>query len=124
MKHADMIRLPLMVRKILLEHSDEEHTVSMSELKTYLEDMGLEAERRSVYKAISVLNQYGEEIIYKVINGKQGYFIRHPFSQAEVFFLNDAVASSGILSEKTASEFSERITSLLGTHQRDRKSVV
>lgn len=118
MKHADMIRLPLMVRRILLEHSDEEHAVSMSELKTYLADMGLEAERRSVYKAISVLNQYGEEIVYKVINGKQGYIIRHPFSQAEVFFLNDAVASSGILSEKTASEFSGRITSLLGVHQR------
>ena len=36
MKHADIIYLPLMVREILLAHSDAEHMVEMREIRQYL----------------------------------------------------------------------------------------
>lgn len=118
MKHADIIYLPLMVREILLAHSDAEHMVEMREIRQYLSEMGYEADRRSIYKAINALNEYGDEIVYEAKNGKQGYRIRHPFTLAESFFLIDAVNVSNALSADTSMDFSGKIRSMLSEHER------
>lgn len=117
MKHAEMIQLPTLIRKILLEQSDETHLLSMPEIRAELENSGITADRRSVYKAISVLNENGEDIRYRTLDGKQGYWIRHPFTKAEALFLIDSIQSSFSLSAETSRAFSDRILSMLSTEQ-------
>lgn len=118
MKHGDIIELPLMLREILLKYSDEEHVLGMPEIRAYLLDLGIEADRRTVYKAIRVLNDHGHEIAYTSRNGKQGYMIRHPFTQAEAFFLCDAVQTSSALSANTAEAFTAKIAGMLSEQER------
>ena len=89
----------------------------MSEIRSILLDSGIEADRRSVYKAINVLNEHGYEIFYEARGGKQGYWIRHPLTLAEALFICDSIQTSSALSETTASAFSRRIASLLSVHE-------
>lgn len=117
MKHGDIIILPLLVRQILLKYSDEQNAVGMAKIRQHLSDMGIEADRRSVYRAISVLNEHGEKISYSGKKEKKGYWIRHPFTVAEAFFLSDAIRSSSILSNETGEQFTARITGMLSDKQ-------
>ena len=120
MKHADIIQLPLLVKDILTENSDSSHLVTMSEIRAILLDSGIEADRRSVYKAINVLNEHGYEVFYEARGGKQGYWIRHPLTLAEALFICDSIQTSSALSEETASSFSSKVASLLSVHEQDK----
>jgi len=119
MKHADIIRLPLLVKNILMRYSDADNLVSMGMIRQYLEDEGISCDRRSVYRAIDVLNECGDEILYERNHGVRGYRIRHPFTQGEALFLCDAVQSSSSLSAKASDEFCDRILSGLSLHEQE-----
>lgn len=51
--------------KILLEKTDEEHSITMNEIIDSLESYGVSAERKSLYSDIESLRQYGMDIIGK-----------------------------------------------------------
>ena len=119
MKHADIIRLPLLVRDILLEHSDASHLLGMADIRRYLQEDDIEADRRSIYKAISVLNDHGYEVFYESGNGRQGYWIRHAFTPGETLFLCDSIQSSRAVSQKASDEFCARIMDNLSVHDRE-----
>ena len=48
---------PFLVYQYLLKHSDEDHAVSASEIVGYLQEVGISAERRSIYKDIQEINR-------------------------------------------------------------------
>lgn len=49
--------------KILLEKTDETHSITMSEIIDSLETYGIRAERKSIYSDIENLRSYGMDII-------------------------------------------------------------
>lgn len=53
----------LYLMKILLEKTDETHSITMSEIILSLEAYGISAERKSIYSDIESLRQYGMDII-------------------------------------------------------------
>lgn len=48
---------PYLVYQYLLKHSDEDHAVSAAEIVGYLQEVGISAERRSIYKDIQEINR-------------------------------------------------------------------
>lgn len=52
----------LLVMKELLEKTDENHPVTVSELVFMLERNGIAAERKSVYHDIEILRKFGVDI--------------------------------------------------------------
>ena len=49
---------PYLVLQYLLEHTDEEHTVSAADIVAYFQEYyGIDAERRSIYKDIDEINK-------------------------------------------------------------------
>ena len=48
---------PFLVYQYLLKHSDEDHAVSASEIVGYLQEVGISAERRSIYQDIKEINR-------------------------------------------------------------------
>ena len=45
------------------KYSDEEHTVSVSDIIDYLAENGITAERKSIYRDIEAITELGYEII-------------------------------------------------------------
>ena len=74
----------LLLRRLLLERSDEDHPISTGELIAELERQGIPAERKSIYDDIEVLRQTGMEVQNR--KGKQpGWFVEdRPFQLAEL----------------------------------------
>lgn len=53
----------LYVMRILLRYSDEEHPISQAEISERLNAYGIQADRKSIYDDIKVLNEFGVEIV-------------------------------------------------------------
>ena len=54
--------LYVIVMQILLRYSDEEHPISQAEISERLNAYGIQADRKSIYDDIKVLNEFGMEI--------------------------------------------------------------
>ena len=55
-KKNDQKMKPYLVYEYLMRYSDANHVVSANELVGYLQECGILAERRSIYKDIAILN--------------------------------------------------------------------
>lgn len=47
---------PYLVYQFLLRYTDENNVISASKIEGYLQELGLDAERRSIYKDIEAIN--------------------------------------------------------------------
>lgn len=53
----------LYLMRIFLEQTDEEHPMSVKELISYLNSLGISAERKTVYDDIETLRNFGMDIL-------------------------------------------------------------
>ena len=56
-KQSDQKMKPYLVYEYLMRYSDANHVVSASEIVGYLQECGISAERRSIYKDIEEINK-------------------------------------------------------------------
>ena len=82
----------LYVMQILLRYSDENHSVSSTEIVRYLKDYGVSAERKAIYTDIDILVKFGLDI--ETIPNVGYYVNSRQFELAELKLLVDAVQSS------------------------------
>lgn len=114
-KAGQKIKL-LYVMNILLNETDENHPLNANDIIARLDEMGIVAERKSIYSDISVLLEYGLDI-EKSEEYKGGYYIASKsFELAELKILVDAISSSRFISEKKANELVERVAALGNVH--------
>ncbi len=91
-----------MMRELLLK-TDEEHVMNASDLIKALENINLEADRRTIYSNVEILQDFGIDVIKKE-NG-QGYYIgSREFELPELKLLVDSVQSSKFITEKKSRE--------------------
>ena len=85
---------------ILEKYTDEQHPVSMNEILRRLKLRGIQAERKSIYDDIAVLNAYGLQV--KNRRGAQGgyYLCSRLFEMPELKLLVDAVQASKFITVK------------------------
>ncbi len=107
----------LYLQDYLRKHTDEAHPASTQELLTYLQSMGLTAERKMIYHDIELLNQYGTEILYKRTKPSGYYVSKRDFELSELKFLVDAVLSSRFLSKSQSSSLIRKLAALSSTHE-------
>ncbi len=91
----------LYLADIFEQKTDEEHSLSANELVNELEKLGVTAERKSIYKDIDVLKEYGYDIIHSSEKSNAGYFLGgRKFELAELRLLSDAVQAANFISQK------------------------
>ena len=104
--------------KILLERTDETHSITMSEIISALKSYGITAERKSLYDDIECLRTYGLEIIgtqegrtycYQVVNRQ--------FELAELKLLVDSVQSARFITAKKTNELIKKIEGLASKYE-------
>ncbi len=107
----------LVIKEYLEQNSDEEHPVTTNELLQYLEQRGIHAERKSLYRDIQCLEDFGCDIIRST--GKTaGYSIGSGrFDLAELKLLADAVLASKFLTEKKSLQLIQKLETLTSRHQ-------
>lgn len=107
------------IYKILLEHSDECHPLSVNEIISYLKrEYGLSIDRRTVYNSIDTLKELDYDISTYDEN-KHGYYLRtRVLSTADVRLICDALYSLYSVSNKLTEELVERLQSVLSEHSR------
>lgn len=106
----------LYLYKILLEYTDDEHSLTMPQLIENLEQYGIAAARKALYEDIEALKAFGADIIYE--KGKAGGYkiVSRNFELPELKLLADAVSSSRFLTEKKSNELIKKLETLTSIH--------
>lgn len=105
---------------ILKRYSDEDNPINAVDIVEKLAEMGIDAERKSIYNDIAVLEQYGCDII-KTSTPKKGWFIGdREFEVPEIYLLCDAVRSAKFISSKKTRDLLSKLNSMLSIYQSKR----
>lgn len=103
----------LHLMRILLEKTDETHSMTMPEIITALSVQGISAERKSLYNDIESLRLYGLDIIGEPEGKLYKYRVgKRTFELAELKLLVDSVQSAKFVTEKKSNELIKKIESL------------
>lgn len=110
----------LYILQNLMKNSDENNPIDAEGIILDLKEKGIEAERKSIYKDISILQDYGYDIL-KTRTPKCGYFIAsRDFEIAEVRLLCDAIQAANFISQKKTKQLLDKIYSLVSVSQAER----
>ena len=130
---------PYLVMQYLLKNSDENHAVSAPQIVGYLQEAGIDAERRSIYRDIDEINKamlmveqdlyldeaeeeienYGDDARYIVYDpNKKGFYVRERrYEFDEIRLAAESIYASKFLTEKEAETFVDLICSFVSDHQ-------
>lgn len=104
--------------KILLERTDETHSISMLEIIAALEEYGVTAERKSLYTDIESLRQYGMDIIGEKEGRSYRYYIgNRQFELAELKLLVDSVQAAKFITAGKSRELIKKIGGLASKYE-------
>lgn len=105
--------------RIMLEKTDDDHSLTMPQIMAELEKYDVTAERKSIYTDFQDLNdKLGMEIIKEQIGRETFYHVgARDFELAEVKILIDAIQSSKFITETKSRELITKIKKLVSEHQ-------
>lgn len=108
----------LYLLQILLENTDDEHALTLSELLHELTKKGITAERKSIYDDFEALRLFGVDVESRKENRTTVYFIANrTFELPELKLLVDAVQSSKFITHKKSNELIKKLETLSSVHQ-------
>ena len=105
--------------KIMLEKTDDEHSLTMPQIMEELEKYDVTAERKSIYTDFQDMTEkFGVEIIKEQIGRETYYHVgAREFELAEVKLLIDAIQSSKFITQTKSRELIAKIKSFVSEHQ-------
>jgi len=104
--------------KILLERTDEAHSITMPEIIDALAAYGVTAERKSIYNDIESLRWYGLDVIGTQEDRTYHYHIgNRQFELAELKLLVDSVQSAKFITAKKSNELIKKIEGLASKYE-------
>lgn len=103
---------------VLRRCSDEEHPLTVNEIKQHLEnEYDLTLERRTIYSNIELLSQNGYEVSTYEDNRKGYYLLERQFDKGEVLLLCNAIHASHFISNKQSDELISKLLSTQSKYQ-------
>ena len=109
---------PLLLQRILLERTDEDHGLTVPELIALLEEEGVAAERKSVYSDLQTLADFGLDIVKRKESGKVVYYVgARTFELPELKLLVDAVQASKVISARTSKKLIRKLEALCSEYE-------
>lgn len=109
----------LYLKQYFEEKTDEQHPATMEDIRKYLAQHEVEAERKSIGSDMDALEQFGVPVrdVNKLRN-KKYYLQERVFTPSEVKMILDSVASSKFLTEKKSLELMKKLGTLVNEHHR------
>lgn len=107
----------LYLMKTMLELTDENHPLTLSDILIELRKLDIIAERKSIYDDLEALRHYGIDI-EKTGGRSCGYYVANrTFELPELKLLVDAVQSSKFITAKKSNELIHKVESLASIHE-------
>ena len=101
--------------QIMLENTDEEHYITMPEIKEKLEEYEVTADRKSIYNDLKDLEKLGIEVEGEPVGNRYHYHVvERPFELPELKLLVDAVQSSRFITTKKSRELIRKLEQIAG----------
>ena len=107
----------LYLMEIFRKYSDEEHPLTTPQIIEYLEKYGIEAERKSIYRDIDVLIDYGFDIVKNRGNGGGFFLSSREFEVPEIKLLTDAVQAASFITAKKSRELTQKLDEMLSVYE-------
>ena len=107
----------LYLMELFHEETDEDHPLSRRELEQKLADIGIHAERKSLYHDIETLKHFGMDIAYRKEHPEGYYLAQREFELPELKLLVDAVQSSRFITQKKSDALIKKIEKLTSRHE-------
>ena len=98
--------------KILMEQTDEEHTITVPQMIAELSKLGISAERKSIYDDLEYLRLFGLDICSNKTRTTNYYVASREFELPELKLLVDSVQSSKFITRKKSMELISKIEKL------------
>ena len=105
------------ILEILMKQTDEEHGISVAELISQLSDMGISAERKSIYDDFLVLSDLGFTVEKLSTRPVTYYLADRIFELAELKMLVDAVESSKFITAAKSRDIISKLEIFAGQHR-------
>ena len=106
--------------KILMEKTDEEHTITVPEMISELGKLGVAAERKSIYDDLEYLRMFGLDICSNKTKTTNYYIASRDFELPELKLLVDSVQASKFITQKKSMELISKIEKLT-SHENAKK---
>ncbi len=104
--------------RIMLEKTDDEHMITMPEIRSALEAYGVTADRKSLYDDLEALRYLGIDVIGEKIGRNYYYHVGgKQFEIAELKLLVDAIQSSKFITEKKSNELIKKLTGMASDYE-------
>ncbi len=104
--------------RIMLDKTDDEHALTMEQIRHELALYGVSADRKSLYDDFEALRVLGIDVIGEKCGHSYTYHVgKKPFDVAECKLLVDAVQSSKFITEKKSSELIRKLTDLVSHYE-------
>ncbi len=110
----------LYLAKILLEQTDEAHTITVPEMIAELNKLGISAERKSIYDDLEYLQLFGLDICSNKTRTTNYYVASRAFELPELKLLVDSVQASKFITHKKSMELISKIEKLT-SHENAKK---
>ena len=104
--------------QIMLRETDEEHGLTIGQIKEKLEGYGITADRKSLYDDMAALGELGIDI-KKEQAGRSCYYhvVTKQFELPELKLLVDAIQSSKFITVKKSNSLIKKLTSLASRYE-------
>ena len=106
----------LYLADLLRRETDEDHALSMSDILSRLEELGVHAERKSIYSDIDTLRSLGYDIQLQRGRGGGYWMASRAFELSELKLLVDSVQSSKFITHKKTASLIKKIETLASVH--------
>lgn len=104
--------------RIMTEKTDDEHMITMPEIRKALEAYGVTADRKSLYDDFETLRVLGIDVIGEKVGRNYYYHVgSKQFELAELKLLVDAIQSSKFITEKKSNELIKKLTSMASEYE-------
>ncbi len=114
----DAKRRPLILAKVLLERTDEEHYLTTAQLMEILEqEYGIKTHRQTIPSDIDILRSFGMDIQDVMSAQKRYNLVSREFDLAELKMLIDAVESAKFISRKKSEQLVKKLSGLASQYQ-------
>lgn len=108
----------LYLMKIFMKKTDEDHGMTMQEIREALEMYGIMADRKTIYADIEALRHFGLDIIGVKEGSTYCYHVGgRDFELAELKLLVDSVQSAKFITEKKSQQLIKKIENLASEYE-------
>ena len=104
--------------QIMLERTDDEHYITMSEIKDALGEYDITSDRKSLYADLKDLEVLGVEVEGEPVKNKYHYHVvGRMFELPELKLLVDAIQSSKFITEKKSNTLIKKLEKLVSKYE-------